>query len=320
MLKIKISGQHAKKYNDTTIVSDAINFVPIEFEFDETWDGLSKTYQFSNTKSIDNIDVVGDSNVVNIPHEVLVEGILLVKIVGTKLDEIGETIEIKATTNPVDYKVEASKLVAGTNSRTPTPEVIDQIRQEVNDSSTKSENALTTVTEVKAQTDALLTIKDDVTKLKDDTQLIFNGVKEAETNIIEVVDNFVTKEEERQLAEQGRIDADELREQSFATEIQNAQSATQSANTAAQNASQYVDKLNSKIKSSTFIATANNTTNIVHNLAFNPAKDDLVVSYKGILLNLTDNYTHNSNNISIDLDWSINTGEKVMFRLYKDVK
>lgn len=81
------------------------------------------------------------------------------------------------------------------------------------------------------------------------------------------------------------------------------------------------DKINNKIKLSTFTATVDGTTNIVYGLVYNPAKDDLLVFYGGLLLDIGINYNNNVNNISVDLlVWSVNIGEKIMFKLYKDVK
>lgn len=80
-------------------------------------------------------------------------------------------------------------------------------------------------------------------------------------------------------------------------------------------------EISNKIKTATFTAVANNTTNIVHNLTYDPLHDDLLAFYMGLLLENPLNYTDNVNNISINLvDWSINTGEKIYFKLYKNVK
>lgn len=75
-----------------------------------------------------------------------------------------------------------------------------------------------------------------------------------------------------------------------------------------------------KIKVATFTATST-VTNIVHNLPYDSSRDDLLVFYKGVLLDITDNYTENANNISVDLvGWSLTSGEKINFKLYKNVK
>lgn len=68
----------------------------------------------------------------------------------------------------------------------------------------------------------------------------------------------------------------------------------------------------------TFTAVSDNTTNIVHGQIYNPLKDILIPYYQGFKLEKTDNYTENSDDISIDLvDWSISTGEKITFSFWK---
>jgi len=75
-----------------------------------------------------------------------------------------------------------------------------------------------------------------------------------------------------------------------------------------------------KILISTF--TANSTvTNITHNLVFVASKDDLLAVYRGVILEVGSNYSLNTNSISIDLlGWSILVGEKISFKIYKNVK
>jgi len=83
-----------------------------------------------------------------------------------------------------------------------------------------------------------------------------------------------------------------------------------------------VSQLNNKIKTSVFTATVTNTTNIVHNLLnYDKLHDELQVTYNGILLELTDNYTENVNLISVDLvSWSIGISERIRFKMYKGIK
>lgn len=73
---------------------------------------------------------------------------------------------------------------------------------------------------------------------------------------------------------------------------------------------------------SSFTASSNGTTNCLINQAqYVPATDVLEVYYDNALLYITDNYTLNGNNISIDLvGWSLNTGEKLVFYVWKNVK
>ena len=80
------------------------------------------------------------------------------------------------------------------------------------------------------------------------------------------------------------------------------------------------DKINSKIQLSSFTAISDNTTNIIHDLDYDSAHDELLVIYKGLLLEKNVNYTENVNEISIDLEnWNIDAGDIVFFKLYKDV-
>jgi len=81
------------------------------------------------------------------------------------------------------------------------------------------------------------------------------------------------------------------------------------------------DSINSKIQISSFTATVDTTTNIVHNLTYDSLKDDLLVVFNGLLLDVLSNYTENIVTISIDLNgWSINTSDVIYFKLYKNVK
>jgi len=74
---------------------------------------------------------------------------------------------------------------------------------------------------------------------------------------------------------------------------------------------------------SNFIATLDNTTNIIHGLNYNPLYDILQAfdMYVGGLLTITENYTENINNNSIDLvEMSLKVGEKIKFNLFKNMK
>ena len=77
---------------------------------------------------------------------------------------------------------------------------------------------------------------------------------------------------------------------------------------------------NNKIFTAIFTSIADETTNIVHNLNYNPTHDDLIAFHDGLLLSNV-NFTYNADDVSIDLkDWALETGDKIVFRLYKDVK
>lgn len=76
-----------------------------------------------------------------------------------------------------------------------------------------------------------------------------------------------------------------------------------------------------KILEMTFTASTDNTTVITHNLSYNPSNDDMVVMYQGIILEENINYVQVNGNLSIDLqNWFINTGEKIKFKIYKNMK
>ena len=78
---------------------------------------------------------------------------------------------------------------------------------------------------------------------------------------------------------------------------------------------------NNKIKTTTFTATSDNTTRIIHNLPYISTKDDLLVVYMGLLLERGVNYNDNADGVSIDLlNWSINVGDKILFTLYKNIR
>jgi len=77
-----------------------------------------------------------------------------------------------------------------------------------------------------------------------------------------------------------------------------------------------------KIKTMTYVCTVANTTNVVHGLNFNPLTDELqCIDMKYSELMTSDNYTLNSNLISIDLtNWSLAVGDSVKFMLYTSIK
>lgn len=77
-----------------------------------------------------------------------------------------------------------------------------------------------------------------------------------------------------------------------------------------------------KIQYCDYTATTNGTTNVPFTFVdYDTNHDDMIVSYNGVLLENPDNYTVNANNSSIDLSsWSIDSGNVVRFRLYKNCK
>ncbi|HEY8805433.1 MAG TPA: hypothetical protein VIM42_10090 [Clostridium sp.] len=83
------------------------------------------------------------------------------------------------------------------------------------------------------------------------------------------------------------------------------------------------ESLPNKIKIITYTAISNGISNVVYNLNYNPVTDDLNVTdlTYGQQLSVGDSYTENANLISIDLiGWTLNIGEKISFRLTKNVK
>jgi len=80
--------------------------------------------------------------------------------------------------------------------------------------------------------------------------------------------------------------------------------------------------IQNKIKTMIFTATVDGTTNIVHNLPYVSATDELLVyyMYNGGLLVLGDNYTEDTTTSILLSGWSINTGEHIKCVLYKSIK
>ena len=123
---IKVNNQIASKYNNEPIVSDAVNFPQISFEFDSSWNGLNKTYQFSNGTV--HIDVETNDTLVYIPNEALRPGTLYVKVYSRVLNAEGTVITRRATINPISYTIIDSKLAEATNASEVTPDKYDQLR------------------------------------------------------------------------------------------------------------------------------------------------------------------------------------------------
>jgi hypothetical protein len=132
MINISITGQSAEKLNFPKLVSKSVNFVEIDISFSAEWEELNKTYQFTNGSV--SIDVVSQETTIKIPHEVLAsEGTLAVKVRGSKLDEVGEIVEVLGTANAVTYPVEDSQITDADNSVEVTPTDKEQITQTAND-------------------------------------------------------------------------------------------------------------------------------------------------------------------------------------------
>lgn len=118
-MQITVNGQHIAIVDDT-LVSNSVNIYECEFEFDASWDGFSKTSVWQ-LNSDDPIEVVIDSGVAVIPHEVLENaGILRIGVYGTKDEKVMPTVWL-----------EKRKVCLGTPTGSigtePTPSIYAQI-------------------------------------------------------------------------------------------------------------------------------------------------------------------------------------------------
>ena len=90
-MQIVVNGQSIAIVDDT-LVSNSVNIYECEFEFDSSWDGFAKTSVWQ-LNSDDPIEVVIDSGVAVIPHEVLENaGILRIGVYGTKDEKVMPTV------------------------------------------------------------------------------------------------------------------------------------------------------------------------------------------------------------------------------------
>ena len=90
-MQIVVNGQSIAIVDDT-LVSNSVNIYECEFEFDSSWDGFSKTSVWQ-LNSDEPIEVVIDSGVAVIPHEVLENaGILRIGVYGTKDEKVMPTV------------------------------------------------------------------------------------------------------------------------------------------------------------------------------------------------------------------------------------
>lgn len=132
----------------------------------------------------------------------------------------------------------------------------------------------------------------------------------------------VTAEDARISNETGRTNAESTRVTAENVRVSNEQTRQTNETTRQTGYSTMSSQINSKIQYCSYTATANNTINIPFTFTdYNITHDDMIVSYKGVLLDNPDNYTVNgSNNGIILVDWSINKGDIVKMRLYKNVR
>ena len=118
-MQITVNGQHIAIVDDT-LVSNSVNIYECEFEFDASWDGFAKTSVWQ-LNSGEPIEVVIDSGVAVIPHEVLENaGILRIGVYGTKDEKVMPTVWL-----------EKRKVCLGTPTGSigtePTPSIYAQI-------------------------------------------------------------------------------------------------------------------------------------------------------------------------------------------------
>ena len=142
MIEIKVRDQNAVKVNDPVIASGSHNFVELKVTFSSNWEGLTKSYQFTNTKGLKYQEVafeeIPNGEIVRLHEKFLLPGYLCVSIKGVDCDN-----NVKATTNYLKYKVHDSMLTDNPdNAGDMSPAIIDQI-------TAKADNAVVTADEAK---------------------------------------------------------------------------------------------------------------------------------------------------------------------------
>lgn len=134
-MKIKVNGQNINIADRCImeLTSNAVNLYTAEFTFDAAWDGFEKVavFQFGNRKPV---EMYLTDDKCDVPHEVLIgKGQLKIGVYGTKGDVTmptiwGELINIDAGT-PTD----------GSESKPPTPSIVQQILDAINEGKVKGE-------------------------------------------------------------------------------------------------------------------------------------------------------------------------------------
>jgi len=171
VIGIKVENSTLIKVNTVPLVSSSINYVRLQCVFNSDWDGLIKTYQFTNDDI--SINITSNDPIIIIPHEVLIIGILHIKIWGEEVDFNTNIIKEKITTNPISYNIINSEITDNvSNSSDVTASDIEQVKSIANLANTKSDNTLLIVNDIKSQTDSLLAVKDDTIAIKDETEQI----------------------------------------------------------------------------------------------------------------------------------------------------
>ena len=118
-LQFNITNDHIKLMSLSDYpVSDSINHLKAVFEFDEAWDGFTKTALFSNGNGTRCVLLENDECV--IPWETLTGRFLYVSIYGIKYDVRITATELKIPIAPSGY-------CEGETPEPPTPTVYEQI-------------------------------------------------------------------------------------------------------------------------------------------------------------------------------------------------
>lgn len=146
-MQIAVNGQCLTFTNDT-LVSNSVGIYECEFEFDASWDGFAKTSVWQ-LNSDEPIEVVIDSGVAVIPHEVLENaGILRIGVYGTKDEKVMPTVWL-----------EKRKVCLGTPTGSigtePTPSIYAQILEVANEAKDIAEDVQTEWESVTATAETL---------------------------------------------------------------------------------------------------------------------------------------------------------------------
>lgn len=127
-MKIIVKEQKMYDYSEKDkIASGQVNYSEIEFEFDDSWNNLTKTAIFWNgtaneIPATNHPILLNDNNTVKVPHEVT-------DIKGQKfyLALCGINDDVIATTNTLSYDVVLGGYIAGIAPEDPTPTIYQQI-------------------------------------------------------------------------------------------------------------------------------------------------------------------------------------------------
>ena len=119
-INVQCTDQRLRITDQPLIASGGVNEDVVNFTFDSSWDGFTKTAVFYQTEdAVYHMLVVNDS--CSIPHEVLAEpGYLLFGVFGVNGDVI-------KTSEVLKYKIERGAITTATLIPDPTPDIYQQI-------------------------------------------------------------------------------------------------------------------------------------------------------------------------------------------------